>query len=153
MATLPGRQPEAPTQPESPPSPTIPEPPRYLGSHGRALWDRAWERGRSWVVETEVELLLLVCEQTDERQALRMKVLRDNDWRERAGLRALDKAIQEGLTILGVGASSASVQAGDNDEESPVASIAARRAARVARTAALADAGRRSQPRRRAGGD
>jgi hypothetical protein len=105
------------------------------------------------VVETEVELLLLVCEQTDERQALRVQVLRDNDWRERAGLRALDRAIQDGLTILGVGSSAATVVEGDNDEESPVASIAARRAARVARTAALEDANRRSQPRRRARGD
>ena len=37
--------------------------------------------------------------------------------------------------------------------DSPVASIAARRAKRIAGTAAVADAGRRSQPRRRARGD
>jgi hypothetical protein len=153
MATLPGQRSETPPKPPTQPTHVAPDPPRYLGQHGRALWDRAWERGRSWVVETEVELLLLVCEQTDERQALRVQVLRDNDWRERAGLRALDRAIQDGLTILGVGSSAATVVEGDNDEESPVASIAARRAARVARTAALEDANRRSQPRRRARGD
>ena len=34
------------------------------------------------------------------------------------------------------------------EDDSPVASIARRRAARVARAAAVADAGRRSQPRR-----
>lgn len=153
MASLPGKQPEPPTPEAASPAPGTPEPPRYLGPNGRAVWDRAWERGRAWVIETEVELLLLTCEQIDERQALRRRVLEANDWRERSGLRALDKSIQDGLAMLGVGASATSVQVGDNDEESPVASIAARRAARIARTAALEDANRRSQPRRRARGD
>jgi len=47
------------------------------------------------------DLLLLTCKQMDERQQLRLKVLRDGDWRERSGLRALDKQIQDALSMLG----------------------------------------------------
>jgi len=146
MASLPGKQPEPPTS-------SIPEPPRFLGPHGRAVWDRAWQRGRSWVIETEVELLLLTCEQIDERQALRRRVLELNDWRDRAGLRSLDKSIRENLALLGTSPVGDVLSLGSSERESPVASIAARRAARIARATNNADAGRRSQPRRRAGGD
>ena len=156
MASLPGKQPKK----RKPPAPKvvvplhiIPEPPRFLGAHGRAVWDRAWERGRSWVVETEVELLLSACEQVDERQALRRRVLEANDWRERAGLRSLDKSIRETLTLLAAPAGADMLLSGTLDRESPVASIAARRAARIARATDLADAGRRAQPRRRARGN
>lgn len=78
-----------------------PEPPRPLGTAGKSLWERAWEHGRTWMAPTDVELLAMTCEQLDERQALRLKVLRDGDWRERAALRALDKAIHDGLSMLG----------------------------------------------------
>ena len=78
-----------------------PDPPRPLGPAGMALWERAWENGSAWIAVTDLELLLVTCEQVDERQALRLRVLRDNDWRERAGLRALDKCIQDGLGMLG----------------------------------------------------
>jgi len=78
-----------------------PDPSRPLGAAGRTLWDRAWNHGRAWMAETDMELLLLTCEQLDERQMLRIRVLRDNDWRERSGLRALDKVIQDGLGMLG----------------------------------------------------
>jgi hypothetical protein len=97
----PGKRPLPATVHALPPAPTSHEPPRPLASAGRALWDRAWQYGTSWIAETDVELLLLTCEQVDERQALRLKVLRDGDWRERAGLRALDKEIQDGLSLLG----------------------------------------------------
>lgn len=153
MASLPGKQPEPPAPEAASPTPGIPEPPRYLGPNGRAVWDRAWERGRSWVVETEVELLLLTCEQIDERQILRRRVLEANDWRERAGLRSLDRLIRENLALLGASAGGETLSLGSSEGESPVASIAARRAARIARAADTADAGRRSQPRRRARGD
>lgn len=82
-------------------APVAPDPPRPLAAAGRALWERAWANGRAWMAETDVELLQLTCEQLDERQALRLRVLRDNDWRERAGLRALEKEIQDGLSMLG----------------------------------------------------
>lgn len=78
-----------------------PDPPRPLATAGSALWERAWSHGKAWMAETDVELLLLTCEQLDERQALRLTVLREGDWRERAALRALDKAVQGGLSMLG----------------------------------------------------
>ena len=77
------------------------EPPRPLAQAGRALWDRAWEHG-AWLTSADVDLLLMTCEQVDERQALRLRVLRDGDWRERSALRALDRSIQEGLHLLGL---------------------------------------------------
>ncbi len=79
-----------------------PEPPRPLASAGRALWDRAWEHGSKWLTPADVDLLLLTCEQVDERQALRLVVLRDGDWRQRTALRALDRSIQDGLHLLGL---------------------------------------------------
>ena len=51
----------------------IPDPPRPLSSAGRTLWDRAWQSGRAWIAETDAELLLLVCEQLDERQKNRVE--------------------------------------------------------------------------------
>lgn len=78
-----------------------PEPPRPLGRAGLSLWQRAWRWGFRWLAETDVEFLLIVCEQMDERAQLRVRVLANNDWRERAGLRALDSAISDGLTSLG----------------------------------------------------
>lgn len=83
------------------PASSPPDPPRPLGAAGGALWERAWGHGRAWMAETDAELLMLTCEQLDERQALRLKVLREGDWRERAALRALDKAVQDGLSMLG----------------------------------------------------
>jgi len=79
----------------------IPDPPRPLSSAGRSLWERAWQSGRAWLAETDAELLLLVCEQLDERQMLRVQVLREGGWRDRAGLRALDKEISDNLGMLG----------------------------------------------------
>ena len=79
----------------------IPDPPRPLSSAGRTLWDRAWQSGRAWIAQTDSELLLLVCEQLDERQQLRVQVLREGDWRDRAGLRSLDKEIADNLSMLG----------------------------------------------------
>lgn len=39
----------------------------------------------------------MLCEQVDERQALRYRVIADGDWRERNGLRQLDAQITAGL--------------------------------------------------------
>lgn len=64
------------------------------------LWESTWAQGADWLTETDVELLLLTCEQLDERQQLRVQVLRDGGWRDRAGLRALDAQIQAGLALL-----------------------------------------------------
>jgi hypothetical protein len=85
-----------------PPAEGPPAPARPLGGAGRDLWERVWGAGAVWLAErVDAETLLIVCEQMDERQALRVKVLRDGDWRERAGLRALDSQIMDGLAVLG----------------------------------------------------
>jgi hypothetical protein len=79
-----------------------PEPLRPLGGPGRSLWDRVWNSGAAWVSQdTDIELLQILCEQMDERAALRISVLRDGDWRERAGLRALDALVVSNLSLLG----------------------------------------------------
>lgn len=79
-----------------------PDPHRPLGSAGRALWDRVWSSGATWLSPaTDGEQLLITCEQVDERQALRVTVLREGNWRERAALRALDAQIMDGLAMLG----------------------------------------------------
>jgi hypothetical protein len=79
-----------------------PEPARPLGQAGRALWNRVWGAGATWLAElVDAEQVLILCEQADERAALRVKVLRDGEWRERAALRALDAQIMDGLAVLG----------------------------------------------------
>lgn len=50
----------------------------------------------------DVELVMLVCEQTDERTLLRDKMFRTGlEWRERAALRVLEKQIASNLAQLG----------------------------------------------------
>lgn len=79
-----------------------PEPARPLGQAGMALWARAWRSGRAWLsIDTDLELLQIACEQLDERVALRIRVLRENDGQERQALRQLDKQIIANLSLLG----------------------------------------------------
>jgi hypothetical protein len=67
------------------------------------LWERIWSAGRRWISpESDLELLQMVCEQLDERVALRIRVLRDNEPEERKSLRDLDKQIVSGLSLLGL---------------------------------------------------
>lgn len=81
----------------------VPEPLRPLGSTGSALWHRVWDGGARWISpQTDAELLQVVCEQVDERAALRVKVLQEGHWRDRAGLRALDAQVVTGLSLLGL---------------------------------------------------
>jgi len=88
----------------------VPEPHRPLmGSRsgglgaGQQLWKMIWESGSPWLrVECDLELVMIVCEQTDERTLLRDKLFRNGiDWRERAGLRMLEKQIANNLSQLG----------------------------------------------------
>jgi hypothetical protein len=66
------------------------------------MWERAWRAGSAWIsAETDVDVLLMVCEQIDERVALRLKVLREGEWRDRAALRSLDAQVMAGLSVLG----------------------------------------------------
>jgi hypothetical protein len=91
-----------------PEEPTIPEPHRTLltvggeAGPGRQLWDRLWTAGSRWLKPDDAELILLLCEQEDERAILRRMVFQDpNDWRARVGLRQLERHITDLLSILG----------------------------------------------------
>lgn len=79
-----------------------PEPPRPLGKFGSELWERIWSMGMSWVSPiSDIDLLMMVCEMVDERQALRLQVIRDNKPEERRALRSLDAQLMQGLSLLG----------------------------------------------------
>jgi hypothetical protein len=95
---------EVPPLPEQPRhlagGPPPPEPSRLLGHMGSALWARVWHSASGLPVDAEA--LLVVCEQMDERVALRVTVLRDKDWRNRTALRAVDQQIAVGLSSLGL---------------------------------------------------
>lgn len=80
----------------------IPEPDRPLGPAGLALWGRAWRAARHWLSpDTDIELLIIVCEQLDERVALRIQVIREGRPEDRKALRELDKQVLAGLSVLG----------------------------------------------------
>jgi hypothetical protein len=80
----------------------IPTPPRPLGPAGLALWDRAWKAARHWLSPaTDIEILLMVAEQVDERVALRMRVIRDGNPEDRKALRDVDRQVVAGLSLLG----------------------------------------------------
>lgn len=88
----------------------IPEPHRPLlngrdgtKGHGQKLWELIWTSGGAWLRrDADAELVMLVCEQTDERTILRNKLFSNQlDWRERAALRHLEKQITMNLSALG----------------------------------------------------
>lgn len=69
---------------------------------GRKLWRDIWTSGAGWLrFETDSEMVMIVCEQTDERALLRMRLLTEGDWRDRAQLRSLEKLIAQNLSALG----------------------------------------------------
>jgi hypothetical protein len=79
-----------------------PEPFRRLDESGLNLWNRAFSRSETWLATTDLELLMLTCEKLDERDLLRIYVMDNMDaWHERAGLRLLEKQIEENLNTLG----------------------------------------------------
>jgi hypothetical protein len=81
----------------------LPAPARPLRAAGKAMWRRVWSSGAVWLARvSDAELVLLVCEQVDERQALRREVLKYGGRFERAALRALEKQIMLGLSMLGL---------------------------------------------------
>jgi hypothetical protein len=80
----------------------VPEPFRRLDESGLNLWNRAFSRAETWLAQTDLELLMLTCEKLDERDSLRIYVMDNMDaWHERAGLRLLEKQIEENLNTLG----------------------------------------------------
>jgi hypothetical protein len=81
---------------------STPEPTRPLLRYGRELWDKVWDTGINWISpNTDTELLLMTCEMIDERWNLRVRVMTDNDPKDRRGLRELDRAIVSNLSLLG----------------------------------------------------
>jgi hypothetical protein len=80
-----------------------PTPERPLLGSGRKLWERAWQLGRNWISDkSDVDLLLIVCEQLDERDALRAFVLENLEaWHERNALRIIERDITTNLSLLG----------------------------------------------------
>lgn len=71
-----------------------PDPARALikGGAGEKLWQQIWSHGAAWLrPDTDHEVVLMVCEMTDEESLLRQKVMTDGDWRDRVQLRALEK--------------------------------------------------------------
>lgn len=80
-----------------------PKPPRPLGQEGRATWRRIWALHAPWIhPQRDLEHVMLLCEAMDERVRLRVLVLRDESWRERAALRNLDAQITDLLSSLGL---------------------------------------------------
>ncbi len=80
----------------------IPEPSRELEAAGLELWDRVWSMGHTWIsASTDIDLLLILCEQMDERVWLRSQVLATGGNDERRSLRMLERAIVENLSLLG----------------------------------------------------
>jgi len=79
-----------------------PEPARPLLKYGQELWDRVWKSGINWISpNTDLEILLMTCELIDERWNLRVRVMTDNNPKDRRGLRELDKQIVSNLGLLG----------------------------------------------------
>jgi hypothetical protein len=80
-----------------------PEPMGELGESGLRLWHEAWQLGRNWIsTKSDYSLLLMTCQQLDERDILRAYVLENIEaWHERAGLRVLERDIASNLSALG----------------------------------------------------
>jgi hypothetical protein len=82
----------------------IPEPHRPLATpFGKRLWDAVWMAGAAWLKPNmDAEIVLMACEAVDERVMLRNAVmLNPANWRERRGLRELDKQIASLLGQIG----------------------------------------------------
>jgi hypothetical protein len=79
-----------------------PEPARPLLKYGKELWDRVWDSGIAWISpNSDIEILLMTCEMVDERWNLRVRVMTDNNPKDRRGLRELEKSIYSNLSLLG----------------------------------------------------
>ena len=78
----------------------IPTPSRGLGKQGMTLWNQIWTSGASWLKQNmDTELVLMLCEVTEERTRLRVMLKDDQSlWRERRALREVDRQI---ITLLG----------------------------------------------------
>lgn len=83
----------------------IPEPIRPLvkGGSGEQLWHQLWSSSAVWVrPDTDVELVQMLCEMTEEYVALRSQVIVDGDYHDRAALRNLEKQRFSLICALGL---------------------------------------------------
>jgi hypothetical protein len=82
------------------PTSHVPEPHRPLGSQGLRLWQQVWVSGAGWLKQQmDTELVLMLCEATEERTRLRFRLQeRPDSWRDRRALREIDRQI---ITVLG----------------------------------------------------
>jgi hypothetical protein len=83
----------------------IPKPIRPLvkGGAGASLWDSLWSSSAVWVrPDTDVELVQMLCELTEEYVALRTQVIVDGDYHDRAALRNLEKSRLSIICALGL---------------------------------------------------
>jgi hypothetical protein len=78
------------------------EPHQPLDWAGQMLWDRVFAQGQTWVANTDVEALLIVCKQIDRQ--VRLDALtqeKPDDFHLLRQLLELEKAIMSGLAQLG----------------------------------------------------
>ena len=83
----------------------VPEPIRPLvkGGAGEQLWQSLWVSSAVWVrPDTDVELVQMLCEMTEEYVALRQQVIVDGDYHDRAALRNLEKQRFSLICALGL---------------------------------------------------
>lgn len=82
----------------------FPNPPEALGELGRAVWGQVLTEASAWVsFKLDIFLLGIVCDQFEERAALRELVIASPDQpRLRIALRELDKALVSNLATLGL---------------------------------------------------
>jgi hypothetical protein len=71
-----------------------------LGEQGLRLWSQVWTSGAGWLKQNmDTELVLMLCEATEERTRLRVRLQQNPDaWRDRRALREIDRQI---ITLLG----------------------------------------------------
>lgn len=79
------------------------DPHQELGTAGQMLWDRTFNVGKTWVAETDVELLLLTCKQLDRQLELEAIWQADKtDFHVMRQLLELEKEIVSNLGRLGM---------------------------------------------------
>jgi len=78
------------------------EPHQPLDWAGKMLWERVFAQGQTWVANTDVEALMIVCKQIDRQVRLESAVLENpSDFHLLRQLLELEKAIMSGLGQLG----------------------------------------------------
>ena len=78
------------------------EPHGELGEAGMKLWNRVFGQGQTWVGNTDVEALMIVCKQLDRQVIMEAQLKQDpSDFHVARQLLELEKAIMSGLGLLG----------------------------------------------------